>query len=168
MRNALTSTSVVLSKTTLRCKELRQARRAPSKTSTGNGGPDGLDDTASRLAAARAAVNADSAAESEKSQDAVSPRQNMQSTSPATAASTNTALSVSTTRDEVLNALKSNLKVADNFNKLSLSSGYTAPVDTERVLKQADLDCAEKYFDDEEKQGLPMLAATMADFSISA
>ena len=42
---------------------------APSK-STGIGAPDGLDATASRLAAARATVNAESAAESEKSQDA--------------------------------------------------------------------------------------------------
>ena len=30
-----------------------------------------------------------------------------------------------------------NLKAAADFNKLSLSSGYTAPVDTERVLTQA-------------------------------
>ena len=49
-----------------------------------------------------------------------------QSASPATAASINTALSVSTTHDEVLNALKSNLKVAGDSNKLSLSSGCTA------------------------------------------
>ena len=70
----------------------------------------------------------------------------------------------------MLNAVKLNLKVADGFNKLSLSSGYTVPVDTERVqnLKQAALNCAEKYFDDEEKQGLPMLAAAMAEFSIKS
>ena len=68
----------------------------------------------------------------------------------------------------MLNALKVNLKVADDFNKLSLSSGYTVPVDTERVLKQAALNCAEKYVADDEKQGLPMLAATMAEFSISS
>ena len=98
------------------------------------------------------------------------PRQILQSASPATAASVNTALSVSTTRDEVLNALKLNLKVADDFNKPSLSSGYTVPVDTEGVLKQAALKCAEKYFDDEEKQGpgLPMLADMTAEFSISS
>ena len=96
------------------------------------------------------------------------PRQMLQSASPATASSRNAALSVSTTRDEVLNALKSNMKVADDFNKLSLSSGCTVPVDTERVLKQAALNCAEVYFDDEEKQGLLMLAATMAEFSISS
>ena len=90
------------------------------------------------------------------------PRQILQSASPATAALINTTLSVSTTRDEVLNALKLNLKVADDFNKRSFSSGYTVPVDTGSVLKQAALNCAEKYFDDEEKQGLPMPAATMA------
>ena len=46
----------------------------------------------------------------------------------------------------------------------------TVPVDTDRVLKQAPLNCAEKYFDDEEKHGLPMLAAmaTIAEFSISS
>ena len=55
----------------------------------------------------------------------------------------------------------------DDSKKLSLSSGYTVPVDTERVLKQAALNCAETYFDDEEKQRLPMLVATMAEFSIT-
>ena len=44
---------------------------APSKTSTGIGGNGGLDATASRLVEARAAVNAESAAEPDKSQDAV-------------------------------------------------------------------------------------------------
>ena len=95
-------------------------------------------------------------------------RQIPQSGSLATAASINTALSVSTTRDEVMNVLKSNLKVAGDFSKLSLSTGYTVPVTTGRVLKQAALNCAEKCFDDEEKQGLPMLAATTAEFSISS
>ena len=65
-------------------------------------------------------------------------------------------------------ALKSNLKIADNYNKLSLSSGYAVPVEAERVIKQAALNCAEKYFDDEEKQGLPTLTAMMAEFSISS
>ena len=37
-----------------------------------------------------------------------------------------------------------------------------------KVLKQADLNCADKCFDVEEKQGLPMLAATMAESSISS
>ena len=57
------------------------------------------------------------------------------------------------TRDEMPNALKLNLKAAGDFNKLSLSSGHTAQchVDTKRVLKQAALNCAEKYFDDEAK-----------------
>ena len=77
---------------------------------------------------------------------------------------------MSTTRDEVLSTLKTNLKAAGDYNKLSLSSGYTqsAPAGTERVLKQAALNvhCAEKYFDDEEKQGLSMLAATIAELII--
>jgi len=98
----------------------------------------------------------------------VTPRQILQSASSAIAASINTALSVSTTCDEVLNALKLNLKVAADFHKLSLSSWYTVPVDTENVLKQAALNCAEKYIHDEDKQGLPVLAATMAEFSISS
>ena len=64
----------------------------------------------------------------------------------------------STTRTEVAAALKLNLITADAYNKLSLSSGYTVPVEEERVIKQAALNsyCAEKYFDDEEKQGLPI------------
>ena len=55
---------------------------------------------------------------------------------------------------EVVAALKANLTIAYNYNKFSLSSGYTVSVDAERVIKQAALNCAEKYFDDEEKQGL--------------
>ena len=42
------------------------------------------------------------------------------------------------------------------------------PVDAERVIKQATLNCAAKYFDDKEKQGLPILTAMMAEFSISS
>ena len=68
----------------------------------------------------------------------------------------------------MLNALKSDLKFADDVHKLGLFSGHTVPVDTESILKQAALNCAEKYFDAEEKQGLPMLAATMAEFTISS
>ena len=34
------------------------------------------------------------------------------------------------------------------------------------MIKQAALNCAEKYFDDEEKEGLPILTAMMAEFSI--
>ena len=96
------------------------------------------------------------------------PRQILQLASPATAASTNTTQSVSTTRTEVVAALKANLSIADNHNMLSLSSGYTVPVDAERVIKQAALNCAEKYFDDEEKDGLPILNAMMPEFSISS
>ena len=42
------------------------------------------------------------------------------------------------------------------------------PVDAERVIEKAALDCAEKHFDDEEKQGLPVLYAMMDEFSISS
>ena len=59
-------------------------------------------------------------------------------------------------------------KMTGNYSKLSLSSGYTVPPGTERALKQAALNCPEKYFDDEEKQGMPMLAAAMAEFLISS
>ena len=58
-------------------------------------------------------------------------------------------------------ALKANLTIADNYNTFSLSSGYTVPVDADRGIKQAAHSCAEKYFDDEEKQGLPILAVMM-------
>ena len=63
-------------------------------------------------------------------------------------------------------ALKANLTTADNYSKFSLSSGCTVPVDSDRVIKQAALHCAEKYFDDEEKQVLPVLIAMMDEFSI--
>jgi hypothetical protein len=44
------------------------------------------------------------------------------------------------------------------------------PIDAERVIKQAALNCAEKYFDDEETQGLPgpILMSMMGEFSISS
>ena len=98
------------------------------------------------------------------------PRQILRLASPTPAASTNTTQSVSTTRVEVVAALKADLTIADNYNKFSLSSGYTVPVDAERVIKQAAVNCAsaEKYFDDEEKQGLPILTAMMAELSISS
>ena len=40
------------------------------------------------------------------------------------------------------------------------------PVDAKQVIKHAALNCAEKYVDNEEKQGLPILTAMMAEFSI--
>ena len=46
-------------------------------------------------------------------------------------------------------------------------SGYTVPVEAGKVLKQAALHCAEKYFDDEEEQGIPVLVSGMAEFRIS-
>ena len=49
-----------------------------------------------------------------------------------------------------------------------MSSGYTVPPDTSTQAAQAALSCAEKYFDDEERTGMPLLAATMAEFSISS
>ena len=74
-----------------------------------------------------------------------------------------------TTRDEVLSALKSNLKVASEYSKVDKQTQFVQwPHCTERVLKQAALDCAERCLDDEEEQGIPMLAATMAKFSISS
>ena len=82
--------------------------------------------------------------------------------------SISTAPSVLATPDGVLRALKSNLKVAGDYSKLSLPSGCTVPPDTDRVLKQAAHNCAERYFDDEEKQGMPMLAGTMAEFGINS
>ena len=65
-------------------------------------------------------------------------------------------------------ALKLNLTTANNYNKLPISSGYTVPVESERVIKQAALTSAEKHFDDKEKQGLPTLTAMMAEFSIQS
>ena len=66
-------------------------------------------------------------------------------------------------------ALKTNLTISDNYNKPSLSSGHTVPVETEfeRAITQAALNCAEKYFDDKEKQGLPIPTAMIAAFSTS-
>ena len=72
---------------------------------------------------------------------------------------------MSTARVEVAAALKGNNTIADNYNKFSLSSGQTVSVEAERVIKQAALNCAEKYFDDEEKQGLPILNDMMEGFS---
>ena len=92
----------------------------------------------------------------------------MQLASPTPAASTKTTPPVLATRVEVVAALKSILTTADNYNKFSLSSGCTLPVDAERVTKQAALNCGEKYFDDEEKQGLPILIAMMNEFSITS
>lgn len=50
----------------------------------------------------------------------------------------------------------------------STASGCTAPVEAGRANNQAALDCAEKYFDGEEKQGMPIPNAMMADFSITS
>ena len=42
------------------------------------------------------------------------------------------------------------------------------PIEAERVVIQAALNCAETYVDDEEKQGLPLLNAMMEEFSITS
>ena len=67
-------------------------------------------------------------------------------------------------------ALKANLSIADNYNKFSLPSarGCTVPVEAERVIKQAASNCAEKYFDVEEKQGLPIPNAMTAEFNMTS
>lgn len=70
------------------------------------------------------------------------PRQILQLASPATAASTSDpSLFQRLALRSLVAALKSNLTIADNYNKLSLSSGYTCtvPVEAERAMKQAAL-----------------------------
>ena len=46
------------------------------------------------------------------------------------------------------------------------------PIEAERVIEQTALNCAENHFDDEEKQGLPILNAMimimMEEFSITS
>ena len=68
----------------------------------------------------------------------ITPRQLLQDT-PQQAS---TATSVSSDRDGVLTAVKTSLTSADKATKLLLSSGFTVPVEAERVLKQAALACA--------------------------
>ena len=41
------------------------------------------------------------------------------------------------------------------------------PVEAERVLKQAALSCATKYFEDDSKEELALLAAMLQKFSIN-
>ena len=78
-----------------------------------------------------------------------------------------TTTSVSSDRAGVLAAIDSNLQEADDVTQLSLSSGFTVPVEAERVLKPAALSCAAKYFDDDEKEGLALLTAMLQKFNIS-
>ena len=78
-----------------------------------------------------------------------------------------TTTSVSSDRAGVLAAIDSNLQEADDVTQLSLASGFTVPVEAERVLKPAALSCAAKYFDDDEKEGLILLTAMLQKFNIS-
>ena len=67
----------------------------------------------------------------------------------------------------MLSALKSNLTVADDNSKSSLSSGCTASIGAEQALKRAALSWAETCVGNKTNQALPMLAAAMADVNIS-
>ena len=78
-----------------------------------------------------------------------------------------TATSVSSDRAGVLAAIDSNLQEADDVTQLSLASGFTVPVEAERVLKPAALSCAAKYFDDDEKEGIILLTAMLQKFNTS-
>ena len=64
-------------------------------------------------------------------------------------------------------AIETSLTSADKATKLSLSSGFTVPVEAERVLKQAALTCATKYFEDDPKEGIAQLTALLQKFGIN-
>ena len=68
---------------------------------------------------------------------------------------------------EVLAAIETSLTSADQATKLSLSSGFTVPVEAERVLKQAALTCATKYFEDDPKEAIAQLTALLQKFGIN-
>ena len=58
----------------------------------------------------------------------------------------------------VLVAIDASLNAANQVTQLSLSSGFNAPIEAERVLKPAAMSCATtKYFDGDEKEGLALL-----------
>ena len=78
-----------------------------------------------------------------------------------------TTTSVSTDRAGVLAAVEQSLTNADNATKLSLSSGFTVPVEAERVLKHAALTCATKYFEDDPKESIAHLTALLQKFGIN-
>ena len=77
-----------------------------------------------------------------------------------------TTTSVSSDRAGVLAAIDTSLTSADKATKLLLSSGSTVPVEAERVLKQAALARATKYFEDDSKEGLALLTAMLQKFSM--
>ena len=68
---------------------------------------------------------------------------------------------------EVLAAIETSLTSADQATKLSLSSGFTVPVEAERVLKQAALTCATKYFEDDPKEAIAQLTALLQKLGIN-
>ena len=74
---------------------------------------------------------------------------------------------VSSGRSGVLAAIEASLTSADKATKLSLSSGFTVPVEAKRLLKQAALTSATKYFEDDLKEGLALLTAMLQKFSIN-
>ena len=59
----------------------------------------------------------------------------------------------------MLAAIEASLTSADKATQLSLSSGFTVPVEAERVLRQAALTFTAKYFEDDLKEGLALLTA---------
>ena len=75
--------------------------------------------------------------------------------------------SVSSDRAGVLAAIETSLMSADKATQLSLSSGFTVPVQAERVLKQAALTCATKYFEENSKEELALLTAVLQKFIIN-
>ena len=77
-----------------------------------------------------------------------------------------TTTSVSSDCAGVLAAIDSGLNEADQVTQLS--SGFTVPIEAERVLKPAaaSWNCSAKYFDDDEKEGLDFLTAMPRKFSI--
>ena len=92
----------------------------------------------------------------------VTPRQLLQD-SPQQAS---TATSVSTGRAGVLAAVELSLTTADNATKLSLSNGFTVPVEAGRVLKQAALTFATKYFENDPKGSIAQRTALLQKFGI--
>ena len=75
--------------------------------------------------------------------------------------------SVSSGRAGGLVAIEMSLGSADKATALSLSSGFAVPIEAERVLKNAALACAIKYFEDDAKEGLVLLTGMLQKFSIN-
>ena len=75
--------------------------------------------------------------------------------------------SVSSDRAGVLAAIETSLMSADKATQLSLSSGFTVPVQAERVLKQAALTCATKYLEDNSKEEMALLTSILQKLIIN-